>query len=544
MEFRDFSLEDSEGIMLAHSVKFGGRVFKKGRVLSSEDLIEFGKAGYTHIIGAKLAADDISEDFAADQIAEAICGENVLRTAPFTGRCNLYANCPGVALIDVEGLHRINLIDESLTIATVNPFDLVSANQMLATIKIIPFAAPRKVIEAGSTLARQRHPLIRLAPLKQKKIGLILTFLPNTKESLLKKSLAVTRQRINQLGSILIAHYRCVHRAEDVANNLKNLLDSDCEVILIFGASANVDRRDVVPSGILRSGGKIDHFGMPVDPGNLMLLAHHGSIPIVGLPGCARSLKENGFDWVLWRILSDVAIRPRDIMTMGVGGLLKEIPVRPQPRNRQNDKTEEVEDGTPRVPRIAAIVLAAGQSRRTGSVNKLLADIKGTPMSKIVLQEVLKAEVHSVFVVTGFEQERVESVLFHEKVTFIANPNFKKGLSTSLIAGLNSLPKHIDGVLICLGDMPKIKTQHINSLIAAFNPLEGRAICVPTFQGKRGNPVLWGTTFFEEIRELAGDIGARQLLDAYGELVAEVPIKDDGILFDVDTPRALKTINS
>ena len=89
-----------------------------------------------------------------------------------------------------------------------------------------------------------------------------------------------------------------------------------------------------------------------------------------------------------------------------------------------------------------------------------------------------------------------------------------------------------------------VKATHIDRLIAAFNPLEGRAICVPTFAGKRGNPVLWGTQFLEEMQEVAGDVGARHLIGAHGELVAEVPIDDDGVLVDVDTPEALTAMGS
>ena len=109
------------------------------------------------------------------------------------------------------------------------------------------------------------------------------------------------------------------------------MIDSS-DALIAFGASAITDRRDVIPAAIEAIGGRIERFGMPVDPGNLLLLAERHGMPIIGAPGCARSPKENGFDWVLQRVLAGVPIHDADIRAMGVGGLLMEIASRPQPR--------------------------------------------------------------------------------------------------------------------------------------------------------------------------------------------------------------------
>ena len=544
MEFRRFPLEEAEGAILAHGVKVGGRSFKKGRVLGAEDVAALNAAGHEAVIAARLEAGDVPEDEAAETVAEAARGGGVRRAAPFTGRCNLYADAHGVALVDAGRLDEINLIDESLTVATVAPFELVEPGQMLATVKIIPFSAPKRIVSAGAAAAGRGGPLVRVAELGEKAVGLVLTRLPTTRDSILDKSLETTRNRLARLGSRLAGEVRCDHSEEAVASAVSGLLARGCDPILVFGASANVDRRDVVPAGIVRAGGEVDHFGMPVDPGNLLLLAHHGDVPVVGLPGCARSPKENGFDWVLWRLLADVPVTREDVMRMGAGGLLKEIPTRPQPRTGRTGGDPAAAGGAPRMPRIATVVLAAGQSRRTGRINKLLAEIDGTPMAARVLTEVMASASRPVVVVTGYESDRVEAALRRDGPTFVRNPEYADGLSTSLKAGLRAVPRDIDGAVVCLGDMPRVKAAHIDRLIAAFNPLEGRAICVPTFGGKRGNPVLWGAQFFDEMQAVAGDVGARHLIGAHGELVAEVPIDDDGVLVDVDTPEALTAIGS
>jgi molybdenum cofactor cytidylyltransferase len=129
-------------------------------------------------------------------------------------------------------------------------------------------------------------------------------------------------------------------------------------------------------------------------------------------------------------------------------------------------------------------------------------------------------------------------------IRVVHNPGYATGLSASLAAGISALSDDVDGAIVCLGDMPRVVPAVLDRLIAAFDPVEGRAICVPTYRGKRGNPVLWDRRFFPELRAIAGDVGARHLIGTHGESVAEVEMADDGVLVDVDTPQALATLKS
>ena len=162
--------------------------------------------------------------------------------------------------------------------------------------------------------------------------GLIQTRLPGLKESILDKTKEVTEGRLSALGCSLIFEARCVHETEALASTIHDAFSLGIEMLLIHGASAILDRRDVIPSAIERAGGRVDHFGMPVDPGNLLLLGHVGERVVLGLPGCARSPKVNGFDWVLERLVAGLPVGSAEIMRMGAGGLLAEIPTRPLPR--------------------------------------------------------------------------------------------------------------------------------------------------------------------------------------------------------------------
>ena len=196
----------------------------------------------------------------------------------------------------------------------------------------------------------------------------------------------------------------------------------------------------------------------------------------------------------------------------------------------------------PKAPRIAAIILAAGQSRRMGRTNKLLAEIDGVAMVRHAAEAIVSSSVASVVVVTGHESARVRKALGGLDVTFVENPDYADGLSTSLAAGVSALPDGVDGAVICLGDMPMIEPRHVNRLISAFDAEEGRTICVPVTRGKRGNPVLWGADYFDEMTRIKGDVGAKHLMGQYAEAVCEVEIGDEAVLTDIDTPEALAKV--
>jgi len=535
MIFADMALDEAEGALLVHSVALADGKMKKGRLLEAEDVARLRAAGIASVVAVRLEEGDVAEDTAAKTIADACRGADVERQAAFTGRCNLFAKAHGIAVIDRARVDRLNAVDEAVTIATVAPFDVVVPGQMLATVKIIPFAAPATAVTRAADIGRDGEPLISLAPFAAHRAGLVMTRLPDTRDKVLDKTRTVLEARLSRYGSTLADEQRCAHDADEIAAAIGAQLAAGCNPVLLFGASAITDRRDVIPAGIERAGGVVEHFGMPVDPGNLLLLGRHGQVPVIGLPGCARSPKLNGFDWVLERLLAGLAVTAADISAMGAGGLLKEIPSRPQPRGRENGTA-----AVPRAPRIAVLVLAAGQSRRMGADNKLLAELGGKPMLRHAVEAALASQAGPVLAITGHEADAVASALADLDVTVHHNPAFAEGLSASLHTGIAALPDGCDGALVLLGDMPRITPGHLDRLIAAFNPLEGRAICVPTFRGKRGNPVLFAQSLFDEMRTLAGDVGARHLIGAHEDLVAEVPMDDDAIFVDVDTPEALK----
>src|SRR5689334_5152664 len=535
MKFGAIPPREAEGPIAVHSIRNDGFTLKKGTLIGKTEIAALEAAKIPEIVVARLEPGDVSEDTAAAEIASAVAGEGVHVERAFTGRANLFAENAGVLVVDKAGVDALNDVDPAITFATLEAYAPVVAGKMIATVKIIPFAVSGEARDRAVAAARAAKPIVRIATFKVRKVGIISTVLPGLADKVIEKTLKVTTERLAPTGATIVAEKRVPHETKALAKALDEVLKAGAELVVVFGASAIADTRDVIPAAVEQVGGRIEHFGMPVDPGNLLLVAEANGRPVLGAPGCARSPKENGFDWILMRLLAGLPIKRSDITGLGVGGLLMEIVTRPQPRA----------DVKPEAGRaIAGLVLAAGRSTRMGGPNKLLEEINGKPLVRIATEHVLASRARPVIVVTGHQKERVERALSGLPVTFVHNADFAEGLSTSLKAGIAAVPAEADGVVVGLGDMPQVSAALIDKLIAAFDPERGALVAIPTLGGKRGNPVLWSRRFFADLMAVEGDVGARHLIGGYGEAVVEVPVEDAAALTDVDTPEALTALRA
>jgi molybdenum cofactor cytidylyltransferase len=529
MKFGPASPADAIGGVTVHTLRQGSLVLKKGTTVGAAEVEALTRAGVREIVVVRLEDGDVSEDVAAASIAEAVAGEGVNFERAFTGRANLFAAKAGVLVVDRDKVDSINNVDEAITFATLAAFKPVVEGEMIATVKLIPFGVEAKWRDAA--VAAATGGALRIAPYVIKRVGIVSTLLPGLAPKVVDKTLRVTAERLAPAGATIIAERRVPHDETALAAAIQQLLGLGVELVIVFGASAIADRRDVIPAAIEHVGGAIEHFGMPVDPGNLLLIGNARGVPVLGAPGCARSPVENGFDWVLMRLLAGLKVSRADLTGMGVGGLLMEIVTRPQPR------VPLATDGN---RDVAAVILAAGRSTRMGGPNKLLAELGGKTLVRIVTEQALASKASSVIVVTGHQADQVENALAGLKVKFVRNGDFAAGLASSVKVGIAAVPAAADGAVVCLGDMPLIDARLIDRLIEAFAPDRGNLIAVPVSDGRRGNPVLWSRRFFGELMTLDGDIGARHLIARHGEAVAEVAVEGHGAFLDIDTPQALE----
>ena len=332
MKFGAVPLEQALGAILAHSADLRGRRLRKGKILNADDLSRMADEGWQDVIVARLTPDDMDENAAAASFASALSADvtgMVRASVAATGRVNLYSEAAGIVLFDPAMIDAINDVNPMITVATVLPHHRVIKGDMIATIKIIAYGVPRgdvdKALYVVTHSLKVQQIAYRTATLIETQIGVVAN----------DKGREALRARLDRLGAGLTDRCIVPHEAKPLA---KAISEAAGDAVFILTASATSDPQDVGPSAVIQAGGQITRFGMPVDPGNLLFLGSMGAKPIIGLPGCARSPALNGADWVLERVLCGQEVTHKDIAGMGVGGLLKEIPTRPQPRDAHSSK--------------------------------------------------------------------------------------------------------------------------------------------------------------------------------------------------------------
>ena len=332
MQFGDVPLDEAAGAILAHKVYDGARlILNKGRRLDESDIERLRGLGLTRLIVARLDADDLHEDAAAARIGRAVCGENLNMRAPGVGRANITADTRGILHIDLPLLEQINHLTDSITIATLRRHQLVDAGALVALVKVVPFAAPAARVEEIERICKGGG-ILSLRPLLRKRVALIVSGTPATRERLLRSFHEPVRRRIEGWGSQLQEPLFVHHKADAIAEAIRGQAHAD--LILLAGISAIIDRQDVVPTALRQAGGCLELHGAPVDPGTLLMLGYLGDTPVVGAPGCVKSPKTNVIDWILPRLLSGERLGRADLAAMGHGGLLQDIAERPMPRSK------------------------------------------------------------------------------------------------------------------------------------------------------------------------------------------------------------------
>lgn len=551
MFFGELAIEQSCGGILAHSLVANGKRLRKGTVISTDLITQLEKAGIRSVMVAMPGPDDIVEDVAAAQVAACIVGTGLRVDNARTGRVNCFSTDSGLLDLHRESLLAINSVASTITVATLPENRVVEPGRMVATIKIIPYAVDSDDLEKVLSIAREST-AIAVHPFVPQQAMLIQTQPqgnPSSAKKLLDKTRDVTQTRLSARRATLKSELRCEHTVKALSATLSQAVQDAKGVgdsatpgwILIAGASAISDKADVIPAAIEQAGGTVSRFGIPVDPGNLLLTGHIGDQPVVGIPGCARSPKYNGFDQVLDRLACKRDIDDRWINSLSIGGLMGEILERPSPRI---DTVDE--------PALAGVLLAAGSSDRFGEDNKLLATLNGMTLCEQVFEQLWHSSVEQILVITGHESERIEQHLREveqrlgkqfptaaaKPVSFHYNATHSTGMASSLVCAVSHL-NHKSAALVCLGDMPLIGSSTISALHQALKKHPKMAAFAASYNGVQGNPVLLTSALFDDVLALSGDTGARAILKANQERVMLVDMPDDSVLLDIDTPETL-----
>lgn len=325
MQFSSVPLEEAEGKILAHNLSGadGTRLLSKGRILKAEDIAALRQHGLLTVATAWLDPDDVDENTAAQAIASAISGGGIDLSRPSVGRVNLRADAHGVVRIDATRLDAINQQD-GIAVATLAAHSVVEPRKIVATIKIIPFGVPKQTLEAIADIAAGA-PVMHLDALRTQRVGMIICGSPALRDRLFDDFSAL-EDRVAALDSP-VTDTAFISLADplvetELAEALEQMKNKSVGLILIAGETAIMHRNDAIPRCVERAGGTIECIGAPVEPGNLLMLAYLGNIPVLGAPGCARSPKANVVDQIIPRLLVGERVARSDIIKLAHGGLL------------------------------------------------------------------------------------------------------------------------------------------------------------------------------------------------------------------------------
>ena len=330
MIFKTVQIQKCVGYILPENIfviKNGKKVkLSKGTKINQQIKNILIDNGFKQISGFLLNQNDFDENKASDLIARNIC-KNKINNLSYknlnTGRSNIYSTTSGLFIYNTNNLIKLNN-NSKIAISAIRPFSKVEKNQELITAKVIPYGIDKKLLEKNSLRLKDTF---KVVPFKKKNITLIQTFDNKINEKLIIKSRNVTQRRLELCGIKKFKEIIIPHKENILCEKIQICIDQNVDIILIIGSHAITHIKDVIPNAIKMSGAKIIRFGIPVEPGNLLLLSKFKSVErdiyIIGMPSCAKSPKENGLDWVLWRILCNINFKNSNINELSVGGLIK-----------------------------------------------------------------------------------------------------------------------------------------------------------------------------------------------------------------------------
>lgn len=323
MQVAKVLLKEAVGHILLHNQAGadGRKVLKKGQRLSQEDITLLRGLGQESVYVAILAADDIDENEAARRLGQVVSSQGIKPSSATTGRVNLMAATTGLFKVNVSELLAFNDFD-GITLATIPGNTPVQTKTMVGTIKIIPYGVPRARLETAEAVAAAAR-IVEIKPFVIKRAALIITGSATAREKVIEDFTPALRDRLASYNTELLCGPYVPEDEAEISAALLWALNKGAQMILIAGETSIMDVDDITPRAIKASGGQVVHYGVPVEPGNLMLLAFRDDIPIVGAPGCARSKSHNVVDMVLPRLAAGERLTRRDLIELGYGGLLK-----------------------------------------------------------------------------------------------------------------------------------------------------------------------------------------------------------------------------
>jgi len=536
MKLQEVEINKAQGMRLCEEMMINGDILPKNHILTKGDIINLKALGLKTIFGAVAETDDIDFDVALQIIAAKICGQNLGFRIDNRGFCEIVAVKDGILEISHERINKFNRLTEYFILNTISPLTQVKSRTIVARLEITTPILPQEIINSIVLSLSGNEALLKIKENKQQNAALLISRLFSDENELLQ--LNENEEKLSDIckknNLKLKDKVQVSHNIEEVANGLEELLNTTADIIFIIPAIRGY-YNDIIYRALCCITDNILCRQLPILGGSDVIIATKKNKKIISLPHnymyldapildeCITlaiikdKLQINDFKFHQNTLISDIS-KIKDIST-----LIRDT--------NTNDKAAAV----------AAIVLAAGQSKRIGK-NKLLYDIEGKPLATKAIQAAIKSKASPVFVITGYQAEELEAELENFDINVIYNPNYRTGIKTSINLGINAVPDFCDGVLLIPADMPNITPQLLNKMIDKFKKKQTKALILTEKNGIKNNPVLWSKSLYNVADLAAENADIRPIFMEHADYTTTIKASAEELL-DVNYQNDLDMLN-
>lgn len=535
MKCAEFDINKAKGVRLFNPVQLADHLMPKGRKLDSEDIDALKKAGIRRIFGAEEEIHDISFQIALRQLCAKLCGEATAYSIGDNGIAKIVATRNGIFECSEERAAKFNRFSDFAVLNTIEPFQNVKAGEVIAELQTEYPIIPQKEIDKILYSLSGNTTLLQVTEDKPHRAALLYTQFYNNDEEEARFTSAV-QKLVNDFGGLQIdfsTEYSAPHHIQGIADTLSYAVNQPNDLIFIVPGQRSGSRYDVIRSALLSFVDDIICSNIPQIGISDFIIATKRGKKIICLPYDYAEIDSPLLKRLILQVIVSEKLLSFDFRhpqnaTLPGGMTLN---IREQARlsgNGSGDKNKNT-------PSVAAIVLAAGSSRRAGS-NKLLAEVDGEPLFLKAVHAAVRSKANPVYVITGYQNEEIEAALEDIDVNVLYNPSFRAGIKTSIMLGLNSLPSSCKGALLLPGDMPNITDKFLDKIIKNFKPDGGPQLLVSSFKGVKSNPVLWSRELFDKADIVPEDAGIRVIFPQYEDYTTKIETRDKSLLWDVTYP--------
>lgn len=321
---RKIRVQDAVGQTLCHDMTailesgFKGVKFKRGHVISEEDIPEFLSIGKEHIYVWEPEADEVHEDDAAIALTRAMCGENVAYSGPSEGKMQINSQGDGVFCLNSAVLRAINSVPD-YTVACLPGYMPVKQGQKLCGARIVPLVTKRENVDRAVRLAEEHFPVMCVKPYKKLKTGVVITGSEVYHGRIRDAFEPILTEKLQSFGAEILGFRKCPDDVEMILEAVNGFLSRGAKLILLTGGMS-VDPDDVTPTAIRRTGARLVTQGVPMQPGNMLTVAYLGETALIGVPGASMHSKVTSLDVFLPRVFAGIEIDAGNIASFGEGG--------------------------------------------------------------------------------------------------------------------------------------------------------------------------------------------------------------------------------